>query len=70
MPLARKMKNHSGQSTVEYAIVLAAFLAVVMGLGALSNLFTAGTVVDHALLSASHHIGGDVSSAVLDIFSF
>ena len=55
---------------MEYALVLAAFLAVVIGLGALAHLFSDGVVAQHAALSASHHVSGNAPGAILDIFSF
>lgn len=55
---------------MEYAVVLAALLAIVLGLGVLARLFTSASVVNHAIFSASHHAGGDMVTAVLDIFAF
>ena len=48
--------NECGQGTVEFALVTAAFLAAVIALGALWRGLEAGMFVDHALMSASHHI--------------
>ena len=59
-----------GQSSVEYAIVFAAFLAVVIGLGAMANLFESGLILEHALQSASHHLKDVASSAWVDIFLY
>ena len=59
-----------GQSTVEYAIIFAAFLALVIALGALWNLFDSGLVVDHALQSASHHLREVAQGAWLDVFLY
>ena len=59
-----------GQSTVEYAIIFAAFLALVIALGALWNLFDSGLVVDHALQSASHHLQEVAQGAWLDVFLY
>ncbi len=59
-----------GQSTVEYVVVLAALLAVVVGLGALVHLFSDGAVANHAVFSASHHVSGDFLGAALDVFTF
>ena len=70
MFFVRKAKEYVGQSTVEYVVVLAALLAVVVGLGALVHLFSNGTVANHAVFSASHHVGGDSLGAVLDVFTF
>ena len=66
----RKLASCKGQSTVEYALVLAAFLAVVIGLGALAHLFSDGAFAQHAAFSASHHVSGNAPGAILDIFSF
>jgi Flp pilus assembly protein TadG len=53
----------AGQSTVEFAIVFAAFLCVAIGLGALWHLSDSGLLVQHALQSASHHLGsGDIGA--------
>lgn len=52
----RRCGTYLGQSTVEYAIVFVAFIAIVVGLGTLWRFFDAGTVCDHALTSASHHL--------------
>lgn len=70
MKAFRKLKNSAGQGTVEYAIVLAAFLAIVVGLGAISHVFTNGSVSNHALFSASHHANGNALTAISDVFSF
>ena len=51
-------------------MVLAALLAVVVGLGALMHLFSDGAVANHAVFSASHHVGGDFLGAALDVFTF
>ncbi len=60
----------SGQSTVEYAIVLAAFLALVIGLGAMADLFQSGLVVEHALQSASHHLKDVATGAWADVLLY
>lgn len=59
-----------GQSSVEYAIVFAAFLAVVIGLGAMADLLGSGLILDHALQSASHHLKDVASAAWSDIFLY
>ncbi|MEF2845307.1 MAG: hypothetical protein U0O24_01490 [Eggerthellaceae bacterium] len=53
---------------MEYAVVFAAFLALVIALGYLWRLFDVGTVVNHALQSASHHLDQVASGAWLDVF--
>ena len=70
MFFVRKTTEHAGQSTVGYVVVLAALLAVVVGLGALVHLFSDGTIANHAVFSASHHVGGDFLGAALDVFTF
>ncbi len=60
----------SGQSTVEYAIVFAAFLALVLGLGTMADLFQSGLVVEHALQSASHHLKNVATGAWADVLLY
>lgn len=45
-----------GQSMVEFVIVFAAFIALVLALGALWHLCESGKLVEHATSSASHHL--------------
>ena len=58
------------KSSGEYAIVFAAFLAMVLGLGTISHLLETGLVLEHALQSASHHLKDVVSAAWPDIFLY
>lgn len=48
----------SGQATLEYALVTAALMAVVVGLWAIRQVFFGGLAADHALAAASHHVDG------------
>ena len=59
----------AGQSTVEFAVVAAALLAIVVGLGALWRAFGDGLFVMHAVASASHHVQGAIG-AMADVFAF
>lgn len=54
---------------MEYAIVTAGVLCVVVALGALWRGLSSGMFVDQALLSASHHLQGALGWA-FDIFSY
>ena len=49
----------SGQSTVEYALVLLAFLAVVLALGAVWKVAQEGGLQRLAGKAASHALGGE-----------
>ena len=61
----------TGQSTVEFAIVFAAFVCVVLGLGALLGIVQDdGPLVLHALASASHHVAGGDVGAWGDVLAF
>jgi len=60
----------SGQGTVEYAVVLFAFIGIVVGLGALWHALEAGDVVAHALQSASHHVSSVSPGAFSDVFMY
>ena len=68
--IRRVSKNESGQSTVEYALILAAFLAVIVAGGAAWNFLREGTLVQHALMSASHHVQMTSLGSIADIFSY
>ena len=63
-------KSDCGQGTVEYALILGVFMAVVIGLGALWNKLDAGVFIVHALSSASHHIGGAGLRGLYDVLLF
>lgn len=63
------MADERGQGTAEYAVVLAAVLCIVVALGAFWNLLSAGTLVEHALAAASHHVQAAAGWAV-DVFSY
>ena len=55
---------------LEFALVTAAFLAAVVALGALWRSLEAGMFVDHALMSASHHIQMTMPGSVADVFLY
>lgn len=67
---ACKRSSECGQSTVEFAVVAAAFLAVALGLGALWRVASGGLFVDHALSSASHHVQEASPQALADILLY
>ncbi len=60
----------SGQSTVEFALVTAAFLTVVIGLGALWRLASGGALVEHALATASHCVEQASPQAMADVLLY
>ncbi|MBU5404822.1 hypothetical protein KQI08_02670 [Paraeggerthella hongkongensis] len=60
----------AGQSTVEFAIVAAAFISVLVALGALWRSLKSGLFVDHALASASHHVQGVLAGGIADVFLY
>lgn len=67
--VARSMRDERGQATVEYAVILGAFLAVVIALGTLWRAMDDGTFLEHALSAASHHL--QLSAAgVIDVFLY
>lgn len=67
---ARLLKGCSGQATVEFAVVMAGVLAVVLACGLLWRAFDRGLFVEHALLSASHHVASGSAGSAIDVFSF
>lgn len=54
---------------MEYAVVTAAVLCVILGLAALWRLASSGELAAHALLSASHHVQGAIGW-MADVFSY
>lgn len=64
-----KVKIEDGQSTVEFAIVTAAFLVIVVALSLLWNMGDTGIFIDHAISSASHHLQDAAAGIVGDVFS-
>lgn len=58
VPRLGPLAERSGQSTVEYALVLAAFLAAVLALGAVWEVAHEGGLQRLAEFAASHALGG------------
>ena len=67
--LKKILSAKDGQSTVEFAIVTAALLVVVIALGLFWSLGDDGIFVDHAQSSASHHLEDAAVGIVGDVFS-
>lgn len=68
--LASKVCSERGQGTVEYAVVLAGVLCMAVALGALAKVMGEGLLVEHALISASHHLQLAALGTVADVFAF
>lgn len=65
------MKACEGQSTVEFAIVFAVFLAAFLAVAALWHAASSGTLVGLATDASSHSFGeGNWLSALADVLSF
>ncbi len=62
--------GETGQSSVEYAVVMAAFAVVLAGLSALLHAFQGGIFVEHAFSVASHCVSGAAAPIVSDIFLY
>ncbi len=58
------------QGTLEYAVVLAGFLALVVGLGTLRHVVSGDMLVGHALSAASHHLEAASLGWVGDVFLY
>lgn len=63
-------RSDSGQSTVEFAIVLAAFMLVAVAYAVLWDSLREGVFVEHALQSASHHIQQVSQGAWGDVLAY
>lgn len=66
---AKRLRGVHAQSTVEYAVVVAALLCIVIGLGALFRVLESGLIVEHAVTAASHAVFTIVGGAA-DVFSY
>ena len=66
----RKLRERTGQGTLEYALVLFAFLSMVAGAAAMWHLLDDGKPVEHALQSASHHVSAVAPGAFSDVFMY
>lgn len=64
-----KLCDAKGQSTVEFALVTAAFLIVFVGLGIMWKSFSQGVVIDHAVAAAPYHVSGGSDAVVADVFA-
>ena len=64
------MTDDSGQSTVEFAVVTAGFLAATAALSALWHVLSDGMLVEHALAVASHHVQAVAPATLVDIFLY
>lgn len=62
--------DESGQATVEFAIVAAAFAAVAIALAAIWHAVGSGLLAQHALAAASHHLQGVMPAYVSDVFLY
>ena len=62
--------GESGQSTVEFAVVMAGFLAFTAALGVMWRVFGSGVIVEHVLSVASHHIQAVAPVTISDIFLY
>lgn len=60
----------AGQSTVEYLLVLVAFLAVITTMGLLWHGVRDGALVDGATRAASHGAGGGTVSLLKDVVGY
>lgn len=67
---ARSEADESGQGTVEFALVTAAFMVVAVTLGLLWRALEGGLFVQHALLSASHHVQLASPGCIADVFLY
>lgn len=57
----------SGQASVEYAVVLVGFLALIIALATLHSFLEDGALIEHALQSSSHAIERICSGTTKDV---
>ena len=68
--LPRDGRGTRGQSTVEYAAVLVAFLSMVLALGAIWQGARGGPLLGSAIGASSHQLGGDALGFLRDVALF
>ena len=56
--LSSRLSSQCGQSTVEYALVLVAFLSIAIALAGVWRVSRSGRLLDRAVEACSHQIGG------------
>lgn len=59
-----------GQATVEFAVVLVAFISLLIAFGAIWDAIRDGLLIQHALQCASHHLASVSQGAWADVFSY
>ena len=62
--------SERGQATVEFAVITAGFLAMMLALSAVWHAIGDGLLVDHAIAVASHHLQTAALATVSDIFLY
>lgn len=68
--LSWRLRGSSGQATVEFAIVTAAFICIALAFGALWDVLKDGVLVEHAVASASHHVAEGALGNIADVFLY
>ena len=67
-PGVARWRDGSGQSTVEYALIIMAFASMLIALGSLWHAGRDGALVDRAVRSSSHQLGGaDALGSLRDV---
>ena len=59
-----------GQSTVEFAVVMAGFMSLTVALATLWHALDSGLILNHVLAVASHHIQAVAPVTITDIFLY
>ena len=59
-----------GQSTVEFAVVMAGFMSLTVALATLWHALDSGLILNHVLAVASHHIQAVEPVTITDIFLY
>ena len=63
-------EDEGGQSTIEFAVIMAGLAALLVGLSALMHAIDGGVFVRHALSVASHHVSAVLPVTIADIFLY
>lgn len=68
-PSRKQTTRESGQASVEYAIVLTGFLALVIALGVLHSFLEESQIIEHALRASSHAVENIDFDTLKDVMS-
>ena len=68
--IKERLSDDTGQSTVEFAIVLFALLLIIVALSLIWKSSSQGLFVEHSVSSASHNVENSSIGVITDVFCY